>query len=141
LQATADSLYALVNEGSYPNPRMFLLDKDDFTLSDTYEIDDPDYAGIINFDVFNSDLIFLLAATGDANTYRIGWFQPSTTTFFTLGVFSTLCTSPGIESTSPSHTSSFFYKNNYFWVGGEGNVLKLGPVLCPGSAGQLWENV
>src|SRR5215471_1982501 len=149
MQATATALWVLKKAPTDANVKLCKLDKSALTLTTQYSITDSFWTDIgprcFNFDVFNDDLIFLIARDNSGpnagTVFSIGWFKPSTNAFFRIGTFTTACSIPGAATTSSSGTSAFFYKKNYFFVGGDtGNVLKLGPLVCPSNPALAWEN-
>lgn len=150
MQANADALYVLKKAATDTTAKLCVIDKTTLVLQTQYTLSAggwPDLANCFNFDIFSSNLIFLITKNTSGNSdihtvFTIGWFKPLTNTFFPIGTFTTACSQPYSVTTSPSGTSAFFYKKNYFFVGGDaGNVLKLGPLVCPSNPNIPWENV
>lgn len=143
MQATASFLWVLVNHQSgLTYPRLYKLDKSTFAQIATYDITDPLFANVVNFDVKrDADLIFLIAPVFHFDL-RIGYFRPDTAATVSLGTCSTNCLDFFEPQTSPSTTSAFLYKSNNFWAStSKGNIVKFGPLVCPSNPNIPWENL
>lgn len=143
MHATANYLYVLCNGSEFTNPAVFRLNKTTFALVDSWDITSSDFDNVVAFHVFSDGLIFLLndgGAIGSDLQWRIGFLDTTgagATT--TIGDISSPCTISA--GASPSNAIGFHYAANNFWIGDDGgNVINIGPLLCPGS-NNLWELV
>jgi hypothetical protein len=149
-QATATDLWVLKKAPTDTNVKLCKLDKTALTLTTEYSITDGAWTDLgprcFNFSVFSNSLIFLIAWDGtgpnSSTVFTVGWFKPASNTFLKMGSFTTTCSIPLSVTTSPSGTTTFWYRSNYFFVGSDaGNLLKLGPVVCPSNPNIPWENL
>lgn len=142
LHATENYLWALVDDDTgFAGPRIYQINKSTLAYIQHWEITDADWAGMYNFHVYSDDLIFII--NNDGTNWRIGWFQPSTETVFTIDTLVRQCVGDQIAITFSA--TAFLYRDNYFYLTsggfgiGDANVLKLGPLTCPGHSEFLWE--
>ncbi len=142
LHATANYLWALVvGDTGFSGPRIYQINKSTLAYIQHWEITDADWSNMYNFHVHSDDLIFII--NNDGTNWRIGWFQPSTETTFEIDTLARQCVGDQIAITFSA--TAFLYRDNYFYLTsggfgtGEANVLKLGPLLCPGHSSVPWE--
>jgi len=138
LHANATALYALCDGAEFANPTVFSMDKGDFSLIDSWAITNADFATPLGFHVYSDDLIFVLGYVSEVigvYTLNIGFLDTATGITTTLGTVVSDC----IQDGTSDGAHGFQYANNYFYIGFDGGkVLKVGPLLCPGTS-NLWE--
>lgn len=136
--ANANYLYVLVNGAEYAHPKIMRINKSNLTFITSWELTDAAFSRARSIHVFSDDLIFILNWNDSTHSGSIGFLD--TTTGDTL-IIDSISGCTGSSSFHASNTTGFHYANNYFFIGDDGgNVLQVGPLLCPGSPGVLWES-
>jgi hypothetical protein len=148
IHATANYVYVIgYSAGGWTDSptnstRLYRLNASDLTYS-THWVLDSDHWGM---HVFSDDLIFL-ARGRSAPDWTFEYFLPADGTTHLIGTVPWgTCTDSGY-SAGWSAQHGFYYAKNYFYLSYSGfglgttNVLKIGPLLCPGHSDILWDPV
>lgn len=136
LFANANYLYALARGSEWANPKICQINKSTLAFIQSWDITNSDFANVDSMYVFSDNLVFLLDWN---NSFRIGFINLSTGVTTTIGSVTSTC--PQSSNFHASNTIGFQYAKNYFFIGNDGgNVLQVGPLLCPGQTDILWES-
>jgi hypothetical protein len=140
MHANANFLYILARGVEFAHPKICQVDKDDLTFIQSWDITNTDFASNAqSIFVFSDDLIFILGWTPSTHSGTIGFLETATGTTTTIGSVSG-CTND--SNFHGSNTTGFQYANNYFFIADDGgNVLQVGPLVCPGNEDLPWEVV
>ena len=140
MHANANFLYILARGSEFAHPKICQVDKSDLTFIQSWDITNTDFASLAqSIFVFSDTLIFILGWDAATHAGTIGFLNTGTGVTTTIGSVSGCTTTSSFHA---SNTTGFQYANNYFFIGDDGgNVLQVGPLLCPGGSGSLWETV
>ena len=143
IHATDTYLYVLAHgpwSGGSSHHRIYQLNRSSLAYVQHWSLaSDPDFSAAWGIHAFDDDLLFII--TGQ---WKIGYFLTATGATSVIGTLAQTCTQAGTAGgTAGQH--GFHYSKSYFYLSysgfgiGSTNVLKIGPLLCPGQTSVLWD--